>query len=135
MMSRLRAAFVIGRRDFVASVWSRAFLLFLMGPLVMIGIGIAFGNVSEKMAQEDVHPSVAVIAPQAEFQAMADARERLNLAFGQTRLPDARPSGTLVAVDGERHLIHDALVEEGVGHDDGLSQPAIAHEVEAGPQR
>ena len=33
MMGFLRAAYVVGRRDFVASVYSRYFIFFLMGPL------------------------------------------------------------------------------------------------------
>ena len=35
MKSFVQAAFVIGRRDFTATVWSRTFLFFLLGPLVM----------------------------------------------------------------------------------------------------
>jgi ABC-2 type transport system permease protein len=38
MMSLPQAAFVIGRRDFTATVYSRTFLLFLLGPLFIIGI-------------------------------------------------------------------------------------------------
>ena len=34
MMSFLRSAFVVGRRDFVATVYSRTFLIFLAGPLL-----------------------------------------------------------------------------------------------------
>jgi ABC-2 type transport system permease protein len=84
----LRAAFVIARRDFVATVWTRTFLFFLMGPLLMIAIGIVFGNVSGKMARDDVHANVAVIAGEAEFAPIAAARARLAPAFGQRTLPD-----------------------------------------------
>lgn len=84
----LRAAFVIARRDFVATVWTRTFLFFLMGPLLMIAIGIVFGNVSEKMARDDVHANVAVIASEGEFAPIAAARARLAPAFGHRALPD-----------------------------------------------
>ena len=34
------AAWVIARRDFVATVWSRTFLLFLLAPIIAIGFGV-----------------------------------------------------------------------------------------------
>jgi ABC-2 type transport system permease protein len=132
MMGLIRAAFVIGRRDFVASVWSRAFLLFLMGPLVMIAIGIAFGNVSEKMAQEDIHPSVAVIASKADFAALADARERLNAAFGQTRLPDLKRSDAEGPADAQVKKLLDSS-EGGVVAvlTGGIDEPTLTGAVSA----
>ena len=42
-MNRMRAMFVIARRDYVATVWSRTFLLFLSGPLFPILFGALFG--------------------------------------------------------------------------------------------
>jgi ABC-2 type transport system permease protein len=88
MMSFAQSAFVIGRRDFVATVWSRTFLFFLLGPLIIIGISVLFGNVSQKMARQDVRTSVAVIASEAEFRPIAAARERVGPAFREGALPD-----------------------------------------------
>ena len=85
MMSFLRSAFVVGRRDFVATVYSRTFLIFLAGPLLIIGISIIFGNVAERSAREDLRPSVAVVADEAGFAPIAAARERLNPAFDEER--------------------------------------------------
>ena len=49
-MSRLgtlfRAARVIARRDYVATVWSRSFLLFLLGPLIAALAGGVVGKIS-----------------------------------------------------------------------------------------
>ncbi len=42
MRELFRAAWVIGRRDYVATVFSRAFLLFLVGPLVLLLFGVVF---------------------------------------------------------------------------------------------
>jgi ABC-2 type transport system permease protein len=88
MIGLVRAAYVIGRRDFVATVWSKTFLFFLAGPLIIIAISILFGNVSEKMARQDTHPAVAVVAPAGEYRLIAEARTRLNPAFGERSLPD-----------------------------------------------
>jgi hypothetical protein len=34
-----RAAAVIARRDYVATVWSRSFVMFLLTPIIAIGFG------------------------------------------------------------------------------------------------
>jgi ABC-2 type transport system permease protein len=84
----VQAAFVIGRRDFMATVWSRTFLLFLLGPLIIIGISAVFGNLTEKMARQDVRATVAVIASRADFAPIEAARSTLDPAFGQDSLPE-----------------------------------------------
>ena len=88
MMSLFRAAFVIGRRDFVATVYSRTFFFFLIGPLFIIGISFLFGSVTEKMTRQDLRPNVAVISSEADFAQIGAARTRLNPAFGEDELPE-----------------------------------------------
>lgn len=88
MMSPLRSAAVIGRRDFVATVWSRTFLFFLIGPLLIIGMSFAFGTLGEHIARQEFKPRVAVIAPQAEFDAIDSVRTRLNDSYGERGLPE-----------------------------------------------
>jgi ABC-2 type transport system permease protein len=88
MMSFWQSAFVIGRRDFVATVWSRTFLFFLLGPLVIIGISVLFGNMSSKMARNDVRSTVAVIASPADFAPIEAARARVEPVFREGALPD-----------------------------------------------
>jgi ABC-2 type transport system permease protein len=114
MMGFFQSAFVIGRRDFVATVWSRTFLFFLLGPLLIIGISVLFGSLSGRMARQDVHATVAVIAKADAFAPIAAARERLNPGFGQRALPDlvreepdydqALQIQTLLASPGKRIL-------------------------------
>ncbi|HEY0148301.1 MAG TPA: ABC transporter permease [Allosphingosinicella sp.] len=87
MMSFVQSAFVIGRRDFVATVWSRTFLFFLLGPLIIIGISVLFGNVSGKMARNDVRSTVAVIATAADFAPIETARQRIEPVFREGALP------------------------------------------------
>ena len=88
MKSFVRAAFVIGRRDFMATVWSRTFLLFLIGPLAIIAISVLFTDTTEKMARQDIKPTVAVIASKAAFAPIAQAKARLDPSFGERSLPD-----------------------------------------------
>jgi ABC-2 type transport system permease protein len=112
MMGFFQSAFVIARRDFVATVWSRTFLFFLIGPLVIIGFSLAFGTLTSRMARADIRATVAVIAKEADFAAVGAARERLNPAFGQRTLPDLvreeprgepnRQAHALLAAPGKR---------------------------------
>ena len=87
-MGFLQSAYVIGRRDFVATVWSRTFLFFLIGPLFILGVSLLFGASSSKMARQDLRSSVAVVAPLAEFTEIDRARGALNPAFGENGLPE-----------------------------------------------
>ena len=52
MNETIRAAWVIGRRDFTAVVLSKAFLMFLLGPLFPLGAGILFGSLGESIADD-----------------------------------------------------------------------------------
>ena len=45
MIETIRAAFVIGRRDFNAIIFSKAFFFFLLGPLFPLLVGGAAGLV------------------------------------------------------------------------------------------
>ena len=45
MMRFLRSALVIARRDFAATVLSKTFLLFLLGPLFPLIFGGVFGGI------------------------------------------------------------------------------------------
>ena len=87
MMSFLQSVWVIARRDFVATVWSRTFLFFLLGPLVIIGFSLAFGTITARMARADVQATVAVVSSGSDFGALLRARQRLEPAFGRRALP------------------------------------------------
>jgi ABC-2 type transport system permease protein len=73
----VRSAFVIARRDFGATVLSKAFIFFLLGPLFPLLLGGVFGGIGARVATQTTRPVVAVIAPPREFAAIANARERL----------------------------------------------------------
>ena len=68
MMRFLRSAFVIARRDFAATVLSKTFIFFLLGPLFPLLLGGVFGGIGARVATQTERPVVAVIAPQAEFE-------------------------------------------------------------------
>jgi len=82
----LRSAFVIGRRDFMATVWSKAFIFFLIGPLFPVLLGALFGGIGARVATQAEPTRVAVVASKAEFARLADARDRLQMAMGERRV-------------------------------------------------
>jgi ABC-2 type transport system permease protein len=88
MMSPLQAAWVIGRRDFTATVMSRTFVIFLLFPVFIIAFSVGFGAVIGKMEQQENRPRVAVIASDTDFRPIAAARDRLKPAFGEFQLAE-----------------------------------------------
>jgi ABC-2 type transport system permease protein len=77
MRKLLRGAFVIGRRDFGATVLSKTFLFFLLGPLFPLLFGAAFGGIGASVANSREKPVVAVVATQDQFRGLEASRERL----------------------------------------------------------
>ena len=77
----IRAAFVIARRDFSATVLSKTFLLFLLGPLFPLLIGIVFGGISAKVATESEQRLIAVVATPEEFGRFSSALKDVQGGF------------------------------------------------------
>lgn len=73
MREMMRAALVIARRDFAAVVLSRTFILFLLGPLLPILIGMAFGGLGEKISSTDLRPVVGISMPASEAERLERA--------------------------------------------------------------
>ena len=87
MSEILRAALVIARRDFSAIILSKAFILFLLGPLFPVVIGMAFGGLGEKITTDSLRPAVAVTMGQADAERMKRAHEVLVERIGAENLP------------------------------------------------
>jgi len=86
MKELLRGAFVIGRRDFSATVLSKTFLFFLIGPLLPLLFGAIFSGIGVSVANSQERPVVAVVASHDEFARLAAARERLTAAVEANRV-------------------------------------------------
>jgi len=74
----IRAAFIIARRDFTATVLSKTFLFFLLGPLFPIALGFAFGGIGAQVDKNARPAAVAVIASPGEFALLNEARRHLS---------------------------------------------------------
>jgi ABC-2 type transport system permease protein len=78
----LRSAWVIGRRDFTATVLSKAFIFFLIGPLFPVLLGALFGGIGARVASQAEQPRIAVVASASDFGKLSAARDQLADAMG-----------------------------------------------------
>ena len=122
MNELLRAALVIARRDFAATVFSKSFLLFLLAPLFPVMIGLIFGGLTMTAGRGDL-PTVAVVAGEQDFAALAAAHERAQSAFRGAPMvqlrrvepaPDPDSLRRRLLVSEDRPVI--AVLEGGLAH-------------------
>jgi len=86
-LSTLAAAFVVARRDFVAILWSRSFIFFLLGPLFpLVVFGLA-GTVGSRLDAAADHPVIGIVMPAADADALLAADSALGPKLGGV-LPD-----------------------------------------------
>jgi ABC-2 type transport system permease protein len=104
----IRAAYVIARRDFTATVFSKTFLFFLIGPLFPIIMGVMFGGIGDRIDASRTAPLVTVISSQADFQALQAARSHLSPLAGEQPLVKL----DRVAPAGDVNLQTDALLAD-----------------------
>lgn len=112
MTEILRAALVIARRDFSAVILSKTFILFLLGPLFPVVIGMAFGGLGEKITTEGLRPTVGMAMPAADAVRLEKARGLLADRLGDDNLPRLRraPAGDPGALLAQRDARFIAVV-------------------------
>lgn len=89
-LSAMEAAWVIARRDFVAVLFSRAFLFFLLGPLFPVIVGGLAGSIGGEVQRDAVSVEVGLAMSPADNAAMTAAAGRLSGQLGPA-LPLLRP--------------------------------------------
>lgn len=75
---KLRAALVIARRDFVAVVFSKTFIFFLIGPAFPLIVGGLAGNIGAKVQQNVEKPTIGLAMSAADNKRMIAARAELD---------------------------------------------------------
>jgi ABC-2 type transport system permease protein len=86
MMRFIRSCFVIARRDFAATVLSKAFIFFLLGPLFPLLLGGVFGGIGASVATRAQRPAVGVLMPPEQFKRLNAARDDIADAVGEEAL-------------------------------------------------
>ncbi|MEO6199020.1 MAG: ABC transporter permease [Sphingomicrobium sp.] len=132
MPETLRAAFVVARRDFTATVFSKTFLLFLLGPLFPIVFGIALGGIGSKVDSASAAPAVAVIGSNGEFERLNSARNRATDFAGERKLVELRHQVPERDVEAQRARLLGASDEPVLGVlEGGLEKPHFTGAVTA----
>lgn len=123
MMRFLRSAFVIGRRDFSATVLSKTFIFFLIAPLFPAAMGGLFGGIGARVASQSARPVIAVVAPKSEFERLDAARDQLASAVGDQAMVEIvgyLPEPNLAAQQKRLLTSHDppvrAVLSGGLDH-------------------
>lgn len=76
-LSFFQAAWVIARRDFVAVLFSRAFLFFLIGPLFPVFIGGVAGSIGKSVSEQAVTTEIGLAMSVEDTAAMIAAADVL----------------------------------------------------------
>ncbi|MFD1952328.1 ABC transporter permease [Sphingomonas arantia] len=127
MREIIRAALVIARRDYAATVFSKTFVLFLLFPLLPVIAGVGFGAMGASQDRETLHPTVAVIAAPETAAAIGHAGARLSARLGPNALPRLR----MVMPDGTESVQVKRLLADGGGRGvvavltGGLDRPTL----------
>jgi ABC-2 type transport system permease protein len=102
MKDFLASAWVIARRDYTATVFSRTFLLFLLGPLVALAFGGVFGVVGGRADDAALRPVLAIIAEPGPAAQVRSAYDRVAEHVGVRALPDLRIEKPSRVADADR---------------------------------
>ncbi len=86
-LSMLQAAWVIARRDFIAVLFSRAFLFFLIGPLFPVFIGGVAGSIGKSVSEQTITTEIGVAMSAQDTAAMIAAADTLGEQMGGTLPP------------------------------------------------
>lgn len=88
MTRTLRAAAVIARRDFTATVLSKTFLLFLLGPVIALFLAGLLGAAGGSADRAALRPSVTIVGSTQDLQPVQRAYARLRERISARALPD-----------------------------------------------
>ena len=87
MMGLFEAAWVIARRDFVATVYSRTFIIFLLMPALLFGVSYVAGQASQRADREAQQAQVALLTDSQTATALQQARDALAANTSELSFP------------------------------------------------
>ena len=127
MKEIIRASYVIGRRDFTAIIFSKAFIFFLLGPLFPLIVGIAAGALGGQVARDSAAPVIGLAMSAEDTQAIMTARDALSQQLGKGRFPDMKVLAVSVGPEplDPRALLQDKRSGLAAVYSGSLSAPVI----------
>src|SRR5688572_17472761 len=125
------SAWVIARRDFVASVFSRFFIFFLLAPVVLFGFMIFFSLQTGAQDRSASQPVVAVVGDTATYNALNQTRTRLVALTSEQSFPILR----YVDPEGDVPAQAQALLADEAGNYSAVFSGTLERPVLTGPMR
>jgi ABC-2 type transport system permease protein len=83
----LESAFVIARRDFVATVYRPTFILFLLAPVLLFALSMGAGVLAERSGRDAMRETVALVADSETTSAVEAARATLVAGTSERTFP------------------------------------------------
>jgi len=88
MSELLRAAGVIARRDFTALVGSKAFILFLLAPLLLVAVIVGATWLDDRSNEPEGAPRIGLLLPAADAHRIAGGHDEARRRYGFDDLPE-----------------------------------------------
>ena len=130
MTSLLESVWVIARRDFIASVYTRSFVIFMLAPLLVVAFSILIGYASAR-SDIDNGPVVAVVTDSATATALDEARAHLVSLTNERSFPVLR---RIDPAENVRAQARTLLADEQAGLS-GVFSGTIEAPMLSGPER
>ena len=131
MMGLLESSWVIARRDFMAQVFSRSFVLFLLAPIFLGAFFVFVSSTADEAERGANQPVVALITDSATIEALTSARARLVQQTSEFSFPAFR---TVAPAENVRIQARNLLADEEAGYSAVLSG-TLDRPVLTGPER
>ncbi len=131
MKEIIRAAFVIGRRDFTAIIYSKAFIFFLLGPLFPLLIGVAAGSLGGQIAKDIDRPVIGIAMSGADGERLLAARTTLAKELGEREFPQLK---IIAQSEGSAPLEPRQFLQDGKGGFIAIISGTLAKPVMTGTQ-
>jgi ABC-2 type transport system permease protein len=129
-MNLWQSSWVIARRDFAATVYSRSFIIFILAPILIMGLSIGGALLGARSAK-DTSPIVALTTDSATADALTRARAHLVSLTSEKSFPTLKIVQPAEDVRAQaRTLIADE--EQGLS---GVFSGTLDRPVLAGPER
>lgn len=131
MMGLFEASWVIARRDFIATVYSKSFIIFLLVPLIIFGAAAAVARMTDANDRSASQPQVAVLADAYTVQALDAARAHLAGGTNDRIFPILRQVAPAEHVDVQAQQL---LADENA-HFSGVFSGTLDRPVVTGPHK
>ena len=131
MMGLFEAAWVIARRDFIATVYSRTFIIFLLMPAFLFGMVIAANLAGERADREAQQAQVALVADSQVVTALQEARTALVANTSDLSFPRLTAVAPAEHPDVQAHAL---LADESASYS-AVFTGTLDHPVLTGPEK